>query len=234
MIYAIKKEKIRHLLLVILLLIGFTCPDISAADKKSIADVLLETIEEKGIKEAIAQYHRLKEKDFETYRFDECQLNSLGYKLLKKEKINDAVEIFKLNIEVYPKYANGYNSLGEAYMTKGDKQRAITYYKKSVELNPKNLNAYRTAYALEHYSKQEHQVPMRDGVKLFTQVYLPLDTSEKYPVLMRRTPYSAKPYGENIYKNYLGPTPLLAEEKYIIVFQDVRGRYMSPAARGSF
>jgi putative CocE/NonD family hydrolase len=227
MIYAIRKEKIRHLLLVLLLLIGFTCPGISAADKQSIEDVLLKTIEEKGIKEAIAQYRRLKEKDFETYQFEERQLNSLGYKLLKKEKINEAVEIFKLNTEEYPKYANGYNSLGEAYMTKGDKQLAINYYKKSVELNPKNLDGSRIAYALEHYSKQEHQVPMRDGVKLFTQLYLPLDTSQKYPVLMRRTPYSAEPYGENIYKNHLGPTHLFAEAKYIIVYQDVRGRYMS-------
>jgi putative CocE/NonD family hydrolase len=225
--HAIRKEKIRHLLLVILLLFGFTCPDISAADKQSIEDVLLKTIEEKGIKEAIAQYRRLKEKDFDAYRFDEGQLNGLGYKLLKKEKINNAVEIFELNIEEYPKYADGYNSLGEAYMTKGDKQRAITYYKKSVELNPNNLDADRIAYTLEHYSKQEHQVPMRDGVKLFTQVYLPLDTSQKYPVLMRRTTYSAAPYGEKIYKSYLGPTPLFTEEKYIIVYQDVRGRYMS-------
>lgn len=227
MMYALRKEKIRHLLLVILLLIGFACPDICAADKKSIEDVLLETIEEKGIKEAIAQYRRLKEKDFDAYRFEELQLSSLGYKLLRKEKINDAVEIFKLNIEEYPKYANGYDNLGEAYMTKGDKQRAIINYKKSAEMNPDNLDASRIAYTLEHYSKQEHRVPMRDGVKLFTQVYLPGDTSQKYPILMRRTPYSAGPYGEKIYRNYLGPTPLFTEEKYILVYQDVRGRYMS-------
>jgi putative CocE/NonD family hydrolase len=227
MMYAIRKEKIRHLLLVLLLLVGFICPDICAAEKKSIEDVLLKTIEEKGIKEAIAQYRLLKEKDFDAYRFEEDQLKSLGHKLLKKEKINDAAAIFQLNIEEYPKYADGYNSLGEAYMTKGDKSRAITNYKKSFELNPKNLDADRIAYVLEHYSKQEHQVPMRDGVKLFTQVYLPLDTSQKYPVLMRRSPYSAKPYGDNIYGKDLGPTHLFAEEKYIIVFQDVRGRYMS-------
>ena len=85
MTHATRKEKIRHLLLIVLLLVGFTCPDICAADKKSIEDVLLKTIEEKGIKEAIAQYRQLKEKDFETYQFEECQLNNLGRKLLKKE-----------------------------------------------------------------------------------------------------------------------------------------------------
>ena len=68
---------------------------------------------------------------------------------------------------------------------------------------------------------------MRDGVKLFTSVYMPKDTSGQYPFLLQRTPYSVGPYGENNYKRRLGPNPLFVHEKYIFVYQDVRGRHMS-------
>jgi uncharacterized protein len=79
----------------------------------------------------------------------------------------------------------------------------------------------------ENYTKQEHKIPMRDGVKLFTHVYTPKDTSERYPMLMLRTPYSVGPYGTNKYPEHLGLNRLLEKEKYIFVFQDVRGRFMS-------
>ena len=68
---------------------------------------------------------------------------------------------------------------------------------------------------------------MRDGVKLYTVIYVPKDQSEKYPFLMERTPYSVAPYGENNYAERLGPNTALMREKYIFVYQDVRGRYMS-------
>lgn len=70
-------------------------------------------------------------------------------------------------------------------------------------------------------------IPMRDGTKLFTAIYMPKDTSEKYPFLMMRTPYSCAPYGEDKFRRSLGPNGLFAKEKYIFVYQDVRGRYMS-------
>jgi hypothetical protein len=71
-------------------------------------------------------------------------------------------------------------------------------------------------------------IPMRDGMKLFTAVYTPKDTSKDYPFLMMRTPYSSAPYGENLYPPFLGTQGLrFAQEGFIIVFQDVRGRYMS-------
>ncbi len=85
------------------------------------------------------------------------------------------------------------------------------------------------AWFKEHYSKKEYQIAMRDGVKLFTAVYTPKDQSEKHPFLMTRTPYSCAPYGEDKFqprlyqfhwKEYL-------KEGYILVFQDVRGRWMS-------
>ena len=79
----------------------------------------------------------------------------------------------------------------------------------------------------EHYTKYEYQVPMRDGVRLFTAVYLPKNVDEKYPLLLRRSPYSCKPYGVDQYPDKLGPSELLAKSGYIFVFQDVRGRWMS-------
>ena len=56
---------------------------------------------------------------------------------------------------------------------------------------------------------------MRDGIKLFTSIYIPKDSSRQYPVLMERTPYSVAPYGENAYRRALGPNPLFMDEKYI-------------------
>ncbi|MCO6496645.1 MAG: CocE/NonD family hydrolase [Chitinophagaceae bacterium] len=68
---------------------------------------------------------------------------------------------------------------------------------------------------------------MRDGVKLYTIIYVPKDQSEKYPFLIQRTPYSVAPYGRDNYARRLGPNEALMHEKYIFVYQDVRGRYMS-------
>src|SRR5215469_1507331 len=78
-----------------------------------------------------------------------------------------------------------------------------------------------------HYEKHEYQIPMRDGVKLFTSVYAPRDTSRDYPILLERTPYGVAPYGPDVYVRELGPSPRFAEESYIFVFQDVRGRFLS-------
>lgn len=80
-----------------------------------------------------------------------------------------------------------------------------------------------------NYAKYEYMIPMRDGVKLYTAVYVPYSTNvqESFPVLMVRTPYSAGPYGTNNYRSSLGPSEVYEEEKFIFVFQDVRGRYMS-------
>jgi putative CocE/NonD family hydrolase len=80
----------------------------------------------------------------------------------------------------------------------------------------------------ENYYKIERNVPMRDGVKLFTSIYMPKDTTAQHPILMTRTPYSCAPYGEDQWKNY---TPSYVRyylrEGYIIIIQDVRGRWMS-------
>ncbi|MEO8435407.1 MAG: CocE/NonD family hydrolase [Pyrinomonadaceae bacterium] len=78
-----------------------------------------------------------------------------------------------------------------------------------------------------HYVKREVQIPMRDGIKLFTAIYEPKDKSRPYPIMMVRTPYTVAPYGPDAYRTSLGPSPLFEKEGYIFVYQDVRGRWMS-------
>ena len=69
---------------------------------------------------------------------------------------------------------------------------------------------------------------MRDGVKLFTSIYIPKDSSQKHPIMMTRTPYSCSPYGKDKFKNFWSRnTKEYLLQKYIVVTQDVRGRYMS-------
>jgi predicted acyl esterase len=87
------------------------------------------------------------------------------------------------------------------------------------------------AYIRAHYTKFEHRIPMRDGARLFTAVYLPNDTSTTYPILMTRTPYSCDPYGADRYRGSLGPIREFVEEGYIFVCQDVRGRALGLASR---
>jgi uncharacterized protein len=83
------------------------------------------------------------------------------------------------------------------------------------------------AYARAHYTKYEYEIPMRDGVKLFTSVYVPKDVSRQWPILLERTPYSVRPYGIDNYRSSLGPSDLFMKDGFIFAYQDVRGRYMS-------
>ncbi|MDE1193300.1 MAG: CocE/NonD family hydrolase [Arachidicoccus sp.] len=84
-----------------------------------------------------------------------------------------------------------------------------------------------TAYVREHYTKYEYMIPMRDGIKLFTAVYTPKDTSKLYPFMMERTCYSVAPYGEDKYPRSLGPSSEFMKEGFIFVYQDVRGKHHS-------
>jgi putative CocE/NonD family hydrolase len=79
------------------------------------------------------------------------------------------------------------------------------------------------------YTKYEYRIPMRDGVKLFTSVYVPKDAgaSKRYPVLLTRTPYGVAPYGSDAYRDGVGPSEAAAKEGFIFVYQDVRGRFLS-------
>jgi putative CocE/NonD family hydrolase len=82
-------------------------------------------------------------------------------------------------------------------------------------------------FVKDNFTKIDTTITMRDGIKLYTVIYMPKDDGQRYPFLMERTPYSAGPYGANSYPRSLGPNPELMKEKYIFVYQDVRGRYMS-------
>ena len=98
--------------------------------------------------------------------------------------------------------------------------------------DPQPIPALQALQALiairENYSKFEYRIPMRDGVKLFTSVYIPKDvfTGQKtYPIIMTRTPYNVRPYDADQYRDNLGPSVLFAREKFIFAYQDVRGRF---------
>lgn len=77
------------------------------------------------------------------------------------------------------------------------------------------------------YDKREVMIPMRDGVRLFTAIYEPKDRSRKHPILMMRTPYSCEPYGDQFNRDLRSASNLYVKNNYILVYQDVRGRYKS-------
>ena len=107
--------------------------------KKSLAYSLLKNIKELGITEALVKFKE--NKSTENYALREGEMNNAGYELLQAGKVKEAIEVFKLNVNAFPKSANVYDSLGEAYMKDGNKELAIENYKKSLELNPGNQGA---------------------------------------------------------------------------------------------
>lgn len=89
---------------------------------------------------------------------------------------------------------------------------------------PQNTDA---DYVKNNFTKMDTLIKMRDGVHLFTSIYIPKDNSEKHAFLIERTPYSVSPYGKDKYPRSLGPNKELMQANYIFVYQDVRGRYRS-------
>lgn len=123
-------------------------PDTYAAiqfDKRRLlpaSDVLYKTIEKSGVESGIKEFHRMKKdfRKFYSYDFSEREINRLGYILLREDKIEDAIEVFKLNVAEHPQAWNVYDSLGEAYIKQGNTELAVKNYQKSLELNPNNEN----------------------------------------------------------------------------------------------
>jgi imidazolonepropionase-like amidohydrolase len=111
------------------------------AARKSVAEAMMKTIQEKDLAAAVKQYRDLKATQPASYDFSENELNGLGYQLIAMKRFQDAIEILKLNVEVYPESYNTYDSLAEAYMDNGDKDLAVKNYQKSLQLNPQNGNA---------------------------------------------------------------------------------------------
>jgi len=108
--------------------------------KKSITPLLINTLKNEGIEATIVTYKKVKKTEADNYSFYEGSLNSFGYELLQTDKIMEAIEIFKLNVEEYPESGNVYDSLGEAYMVDGNHKLAIENYEKSIEIDPENTN----------------------------------------------------------------------------------------------
>lgn len=111
------------------------------ASRKSIGEALASTIEAEGIDAAIQRYRDLKTKQGGAYDFSEGELNTLGYQLLQRKKMKEAIRIFQLNVEAYPQSGNVYESLAEAYMDNSEKELAIANCQKSSQLDPANKNA---------------------------------------------------------------------------------------------
>lgn len=156
--------------------------------KRSIAGALYKIVVDKDVATAIAEYRKLKAANSPTYDFSEGELNTLGYQLVGLKRQKDAIEIFKLNVEMYPAAANPYDSLGEAYLEDGQKDLALVNYKRAVALDPSNANAALIVRRLEGKEVKidasgfgayvgEYQVTPRlvmtitkDGDKLFGQM----------------------------------------------------------------
>jgi len=108
---------------------------------EALSGVLLKTIDERGIEAAVAEYRSLKARGFGDLYTSEGDINTLGYQLLGRKRVPEAIEILKLNVEAYPNSANAYDSLGEAYFVSGNTAQAIQNYEKSLSLDPANTNA---------------------------------------------------------------------------------------------
>ncbi|MCY7348114.1 MAG: DUF3471 domain-containing protein, partial [Pyrinomonadaceae bacterium] len=119
------------------------------APKKSFSEMLYKTALEKGGAAAVAEYRKLKTENAAIYDFSEGELNALGYQLLGAKRPLDALEILKLNVEMFPKSSNPYDSLGEVYLAGDQKELALANYKKALELDPANSNAAQIISRLE-------------------------------------------------------------------------------------
>lgn len=111
------------------------------AARLPISDPLMKTIKERDIAAAIRQYHDLKSTQPTKYDFSSRELIYLGYGLLGAKKIPEAIEIFKLSVEVNPTNFNTWDSLADAYFVHEDKDLAVKNYRKALELNPSDTNA---------------------------------------------------------------------------------------------
>jgi tetratricopeptide (TPR) repeat protein len=119
------------------ILLGFE-PEIP---KKSVSLYFRRIMERDGIEAAKDAYHKWHKESKDEYSFGPQELNSLGYKYIRKNEMDNAIKVFLFNVELYPDNSNVYDSLAEAYMMNDDLKLAIDAYKKSLELNPDNINA---------------------------------------------------------------------------------------------
>lgn len=119
--------------------------------KLKVVDAIMETLESSGIDAANRKFKEISGKD--EYLNSEMDMNILGYDYLKAEKYDEAIAVFKMNVEAFPDSFNAYDSLGEAYAAKGDKEAAIKNYEISLKLNPDNQNGIQMLERLRNEQK---------------------------------------------------------------------------------
>ena len=105
-------------------------------------------IAKNGAASAPETFRNLKEKQSDVYAVREEEMNIAGYQFLRAGKIKEAIEVFKLNVEEFPKSSNVYDSLGEAYAADGNTELAVKNYEKSVDLDPTNANGVKISKQL--------------------------------------------------------------------------------------
>jgi putative CocE/NonD family hydrolase len=201
--------------------------DAAAQQRVPTQEEFFEIVRTQGVAAAVDLFHSVRQRNPDAVIFAERPMNNLALRYLYGGRVEEAIELLKLNVLAYPDAFNTYDSLAEGYMIHGDIDLAIGNYQQSVDLKPDNTRGVRYIYLLQHYTKDEHYIPMRDGVKLFTQVYLPKERSKTYPILLRRTPYSVGYYGPTYFNDRLGPNDLYPRAGFIFVYQDVRGTFLS-------
>jgi len=123
--------------------------------KESAAAMVERAMDEQDAAAGVARYRELAAGDNTDVYFDENEFNLLGYRFLGQGRVDEAIVVFRLNVERYPDSWNVYDSLGEAYATKGETGRAIELYRRSVELNPENTNGSEAIRRLEARSPEE-------------------------------------------------------------------------------
>ena len=102
-------------------------------------------------KQALAGYLKIKEQDSASVLIDEGDFNRMGYNHLRKKEYQEAINVFKLNVELFPESSNVYDSLADAYLRSGDSLQALNFYNKALELDPGNPRARKY---LEGYNKE--------------------------------------------------------------------------------
>ncbi|MDB2384869.1 tetratricopeptide repeat protein [Polaribacter sp.] len=109
------------------------------ADEKTLAEL----IETKNFDELSIRYQTIKKKDSLNYLVNAKTINSLGYKYLRNKDFDTAIEIFKINVILYPERSNSYDSLADGYLAQKDTAKAIENYKKALSINPENRSSRR-------------------------------------------------------------------------------------------
>lgn len=112
--------------------------------KKSLLVALIKNVNDETVDDIIARYYNLKATQANEFNFEddtEGDLNVVGYTLMNKKRLDDAIKIFELNVKLFPQSGNAYDSLGEAYLNKGNNELALINYKKALALDPKNTGA---------------------------------------------------------------------------------------------